>query len=475
MNVETLPRLHALGVAGGGARRVLALAATVLIACAALAATAATTQASASTGSSCSVAPPPTTGPAATESFYQYTGSTSLCSIAPGTVLKTRTIAWNVASIPLPVTVVQLLYRTTNAQGQADTDVTSVLLPPGGVTASRRLIGYGSYYDSLNPGDEPSVTFAGAAYSSGTELTTIETTDLVPLLLAGDTVSVADTEGQAADFAAGPEYGYTTLDGVRAALNSTATNLSPSAKVALIGYSGGAIATSWAAQEAPSYAPDVESRLVGASMGGLLVDPDHNLHYIEGSSTWAGVMPMAIVGIGRAYGISFSQYLSANGDAVVAAMQNDNINEAEDDYSGITWSDLAAAGYPEPEDVPPFVTIANRLILGRAGMPKVPEFIAQGTGGQQDGTDPSATYGAGDGVMVAGDVRSYAREVCASGDPVDFQQFTDLSHEETEVPWLAETLPWLTARFAGTAAPQDCSTIAPGNSLAPATLGSAGQ
>ena len=252
--------------------------------------------------SACTVAPPPTTGPAATDPFYEYTGSTSLCAIAPGTVLKTRTITWHVASIALPVTVVQLLYRTTNAQGQADTDVTSVLLPPGGVTASTRLIGYGSYYDSLNPEDEPSATFAGAAYSSGTELTTIETTDLAPLLLAGDTVSVADTEGQTADFAAGPEYGYTTLDGIRAALNSTATNLSPTARVALVGYSGGAIATSWAAQEAPDYAPDVERRLVGASMGGLLVDPDHNLHYIAGSSTWAGVMPMALVGIGRAYG-----------------------------------------------------------------------------------------------------------------------------------------------------------------------------
>lgn len=471
MNVEPLPRLPGVGV--GGARRLLVLAAVVLIASAVLAVTAATSRASVSASGSCTVAPPPTTGPAATESFYQYTGSTSLCAVAPGTVLKTRTITWHVASIALPVTVVQLLYRTTNAQDQADTDVTSVLLPPGGVTASSRLIGYGSYYDSLDPQDEPSVTFAGAAYSSGTELTTIETTDLAPLLLAGDTVSVADTEGQTADFAAGPEYGYTTLDGIRAALNSTATNLSPTAKVALIGYSGGAIATSWAAQEAPSYAPDLERRLVGASMGGLLVDPDHNLHYIEGSSTWAGVMPMAIVGVARAYGISFSQYLSANGKAVVAAMQNDNINEAEADYSGITWADLAAAGYPEPEDVPPFVTIANRLILGRTGMPKVPEFIAQGTGGQQDGTQPSATYGAGDGVMLAGDVRSYAREVCASGDPVDYHQFADLSHEETEVPWLAETLPWLTARFAGTAAPQDCATIAPGNSLAPVALGSA--
>ena len=347
-----------------------------------------------------------------------------------------------------------------------------MLLPPGGFTASSRLIGYGSYYDSLNPQDEPSVTFAGAPYSSGTELTTIETTDLAPLLLAGDTVSVADTEGQTADFAAGPEYGYTTLDGIRAALNSTATNLSPSAKVALIGYSGGAIATSWAAQEAPSYAPDVESRLVGASMGGLLVDPDHNLHYIEGSSTWAGVMPMAIVGIGRAYGISFSQYLSANGNAVVAAVQNDNINEAENDYTGIMVR-------PRRRAVP---GARGRAAIRHDRQPADPRQRrhAQGPGAHRPGHGrtagwhrPKRDLRRGDGVMVAGDVRSYAREVCASGDPVDYQQFTALSHEETEAPWLTETLPWLTARFAGAAGPQDCSTIAPGNSLAPVTFGSA--
>jgi hypothetical protein len=470
VNAQTLPG-SATDALGDVARRLLALAAAVLAVCAILALTATTTHAAEQSGGSCVVAAPPTTGPAATESFYQYTGSTSLCAIAPGTVLNTRTILWHVASLPLPVTVVQLLYRTTNALGEADTGVTSVLLPPGGVTASSRLIGYGSYYDSLNPDDEPSVTFAGAGYSSGTELTTVETTDILPLLLAGDTVSVADTEGQTADFAAGPEYGYTTLDGLRAALNSTATNLDSNARVALVGYSGGAIATSWAAQEAPSYAPDIESRLVGASMGGLLVDPDHNLHYIEGSATWAGVMPMAIVGIARAYAVSFSQYLSANGNAVVAAMQNDNINQAETKYPGITWSDLAAPEYPQPEDVPPLVRIANRLILGSAGMPVVPELIAQGTGGQQDGTNPSPTYGAGDGVMLAGDVRSYAREVCASGDPVDYQEFSGLSHEQTEVPWLTATLPWLAARFAGAPAPQDCSAIPPGNSLAPVTVG----
>ncbi|WP_206685525.1 lipase family protein, partial [Escherichia coli] len=53
-------------------------------------------------------------------------------------------------------------------------------------------------------------------------------------------------------FAAGPEYGMTTLDSIRAALNTPSTGLNPSSKVAMIGYSGGAIATNWAAQLAPS-------------------------------------------------------------------------------------------------------------------------------------------------------------------------------------------------------------------------------
>jgi hypothetical protein len=94
-------------------------------------------------------------------------------------------------------------------------------------------------------------------------------------------------------------------------------------------------------------------------------------------------------------------------------------------------------------------------------------LVAQGTGGQLDGTDPSATYGAGDGVMIAGDVRSYARQVCATGDPVDYVQAEGLSHELTEPVWSTATLAWVAARFAGAPATSDCSTIAPGNSLAP--------
>jgi hypothetical protein len=62
--------------------------------------------------------------------FYRYEGNAPLAGIAPGTVLKTRTLAYHVAGVPLPVSAVQLLYRSTGPVGQPTVNVTSVLLPP---------------------------------------------------------------------------------------------------------------------------------------------------------------------------------------------------------------------------------------------------------------------------------------------------------------------------------------------------------
>jgi hypothetical protein len=444
-------------------RRAL-VAAIALLALATLA-----TQAVFATQARAATAPPPP----AKDPFYRYSGATPLKSIAPGTVLKSRTISWHVAGISLPVTVNQLLYRSTTALGTPTVNVTSVLLPPA-PSVTPHLVAYNSFYDSTTTADDPSYSFSGAPYDQGRELTTIETGDLSALLLSGDTVSVADTEGEQADFAAGPEYGMLTLDGIRAALASPLDGLSSTTPVALMGYSGGAIATGWAAQMAPGYASDINRLLVGATMGGVLIEPDHNLHYVEGSSTWAGVMPMALVGITRAYHIDISPYLTPYGRQVANTLQATSINNAESDYPGITWSQIAKPQYPQPETVPVFVKVANKLILGHDALPTVPLQIVQGDQGELDGTNNSQPgIGPGDGVMIAGDVRSYAREACASGDPVDYTE-TPLTHETTEPVWSAAALAWLAGRFAGIAAPSDCSTIAPGNPLDPVSVQPAG-
>lgn len=408
-------------------------------------------------------------GPAYAEtgSFYQYTGSTPLSQIPDGTVLNTRTVRYHVAGIPTPVRAVQLLYRSTDARGDAVANVTSVLEP---LISNGKAVSYQSFYDSLNPADSPSRAIAGDA-SLGGLMNDAETLFIAPLLTQGYTVVVADTEGQNADFAAGPEYGRLTLDSMRAASSSKATGLNADTRFGMIGYSGGAIATDWAAALAPKYAPDINARLVGYTEGGLLVDPIHNLRYVGGSLEWAGITPMAVAGVARAYGISFDQYLNSYGRQVMAKMQNASIDDVLYQYPFLTWKQLVKPQYANPTSIPAMVTTVNRLNLGSRPSPTIPGFIAQGTGGYLDGTAGNKPgIGPGDGVMIAGDVRTLARQYCAAGVPVKYTQYNLLTHELTAAAWAPSALGWLNGRFAGTAAPSSCGSIAPGNSLAPATI-----
>jgi hypothetical protein len=398
--------------------------------------------------------------------FYRYEGSRPLASIAPGTVLKTRVLAYHVAGIPLPIEAVQLLYRTTGQLGQPTVNVTSVLRPPSR-SGSPTIISYQSFYDSLNPADEPSYAISGGLTLGGL-IPNVESVLIVPTLLAGETVVVPDTEGEAADFAAGPEYGTDTLDSLRAALRSPLTGLKEAHQIGLAGYSGGAIATEWAAELAPSYAPDLDWRIVGAAMGGVLVDPAHNLHYIEGSSEWAGLMPMALIGIARAFQIDITPYLSEYGAQLYTKLQRASIIDALGFYPGLTWAQLAKPEHPTPESIPVYVETANRLIMGNKHTPSVPLFIGQGAGGELEGTPGNKPgIGPGDGVMIAGDVRSLAREYCARGVPVQYTEYPHLSHTLGAIRWLPEAVAWLGGRLVDQAPPQDCGQIPAGNSLAP--------
>ena len=61
--------------------------------------------------------------------FYTYSGSTPLESIAPGTVLATRSIPYHILGIPTALKTTQLLYRSTSQTGQPTVNVTSVIQP----------------------------------------------------------------------------------------------------------------------------------------------------------------------------------------------------------------------------------------------------------------------------------------------------------------------------------------------------------
>ncbi len=408
----------------------------------------------------------------ASDAFYQYTGSTPLSSIAPGTVVKTRTVPYHILGLATPLKATQLLYRATNAQGQPTVNATSVIQPACLLCMNReKVISYQSFYDSLNPNDQPSVQIAGGLTLGGV-IPQIETVLFAPFLLKGYTIITSDTQGQTANFAAGPEYGTNTLDSIRAAISSPAVDLSSKAKVAMIGYSGGAIATEWAAELAPTYAPDLNKNLIGAAFGGVLVHPAHNLPYVEGTSIWAGVAPMALIGIARAYGIDLSPYVSANGAALLAKLDKASIVNVLGQYPGLKWSDFVKPAYPRPENIQAYVINANKVIMGTGGTPKIPMLIGQGTGGELEGTPGDKPgIGKGDGVMIAGDVRSLARKYCSKGVKIKYNQYGG-SHITSALEWLPQAISWTFARFGlfgPYPIPQNCSSIAPGNSLAPIT------
>ena len=96
--------------------------------------------------------------------FFQYTDSTPLADIAPGAILKSRTISVYIAGIKTTLKATQLVYRSTDAKQRPTANVTTIFAPDCSKTSctnKNKVISYQSFYDSLNPEDGPSRAYAG--------------------------------------------------------------------------------------------------------------------------------------------------------------------------------------------------------------------------------------------------------------------------------------------------------------------------
>jgi pimeloyl-ACP methyl ester carboxylesterase len=383
--------------------------------------------------------------------FYTYTGSTPLSQIAPGTVLKERSVSLSIEGVTVPVSTEQVLYRTTGEQGQPTVTVTTIIRPLLALLLGTKIVAYQTAYDALGSECDPSYTLRGGNPSDSTAQE--EELAIAAYVVAGFTVTVPDYEGTNLDWGAGQESGYGTLDAIRATENYLGA--SSSTKVGMVGYSGGAIATEWAAELAPSYAPGLH--IVGAAAGGVPVDFAHNLTYINGDDDWSGVIPAVLVSLGRAFGVNITPYLSSYGEQLTSQVSGECIASFASSYPGLTIQQLLLPQYSNPFSVPVLVTILNHLIMGTSGgIPDEPLLFGVG---DSDGT--------GDGIMIDGDVEALAHEYCQRGVPVTFTVYPGLPHSDAAVPFEVQALTFLEGRFNGAPAPDGCASIGPGNSLAP--------
>jgi len=379
--------------------------------------------------------------------FYSY--SRLLAGIAPGTVLRTRTISLAENGTSTAMTGTQVLYRTTSELGLPTVTVATVIAPAPQIGPTR-IVSYQTAYDALGSQCDPSYTLQGGTSGDGTA--SQEEQVILGYVKAGDTVVVSDYEGENLDWGAGQESGYGTLDGIRAAehLLSLPTASTP---VGMIGYSGGSIATEFASELAPSYAGNLD--IVGVAEGGIPVDFFHNLAYINGSPSWSGVIPAEFVALSRAFGISFANYLSPYGAKIFSQVKYECINSFFGSYPGLTYQKLFKPQYQNIFKIAPIVSVTDHLIMSDSGTPKGPLFIGVGNA---DGT--------GDGIMVAADDEALAHTYCQRGVPVQFSQYSGDDHTQAAVPFEVAAASFLAQRLAGIPVSNGCASIGTGNSLA---------
>jgi hypothetical protein len=373
-----------------------------------------------------------------------------LTATPPGTVLRERTIALGYLGIAPPIAASQVLYRTTGELGQPTVTVATILRPLLALGPTR-IVADQTAYDALGGECAPSYTLQGGNPGFGTA--EVEENLGLTYLLQGDTLVISDYEGETLDYGAGQESGYGTLDGVRAA-ESALKVPQATTKVALLGYSGGAIATDYAAELQPRYAPGLD--IVGAAIGGVPVDYAHTFQYINGSAGWSGVIPAILVGLARGFKVNLSPFLSPYGQQVISQVAPECINTFLGAYPGLTIQKLLKPQYQNYTKVPAFVRMLNKSIMSDTGTPRGPLYIGNGV---SDGT--------GDGVMIAKDVQQLARTYCQRGVGVQFSLYKGLNHDGGAVPYETSALNFIAERFQGISPPDDCGSIGPGNALTP--------
>lgn len=142
-----------------------------------------------------------------------------------------------------------------------------------------RVVSVQLWEDAASVNCAPSYTLARGFRAPNVFTGVLDAPVIISMALArGWYVLVPDHQGPRAAFMAGYEEGQATLDGIRAGL--TFLGLPHDTSVGLIGYSGGAHATAWAAHLQEQYAPDLH--VISAAYGGTPIDLNTLVSHLNG-------------------------------------------------------------------------------------------------------------------------------------------------------------------------------------------------
>ncbi|WP_454196281.1 lipase family protein [Nocardia sp. Marseille-Q1738] len=369
-----------------------------------------------------------------TDSFYQ--PPEGFESRPPGGILRAREVRLAVLTVlPLNVRSWQLLYRTTDLFGRPAAAVTTVLLPAGAdPNRSRPLVSLQFYYDSASPDCAPSFVLRQGAGLPGAEgiHSQSELIAVAALLSQGWAVSIPDYEGLEGHLAVAEEPGYMTLDGIRAAERFEPLGLDgANTPVALWGYSGGGMASGWAAEMQPAYAPELDVK--GIALGAPTSDVVSLLH-VNGSM-FSSLIGIGISSLRKAYPEfreASDRYLTPEGRALMdrtaaQCLPRNALTQMFVDYQRMLTIPIA-----DFLAVPEIAEVFDATVLGR-NIPTAPIFLYHGV------WDEAVPIWTND---------LLAQRYCAGGASVVYQRDHFSEHLSLPSLGMADTFNWLKARLA---------------------------
>jgi dipeptidyl aminopeptidase/acylaminoacyl peptidase len=330
----------------------------------------------------------------------------------------------------------RIVYHSTDGGG-VPIDMTGVVIvPPGPApTGGRDIVAWAHGTSGIADGCAPSRNSWLFDSIAG----------LRDLLKRGYIVAATDYQGLGGPgphpYLIGASAAHSVLDAVRAA--RAVPHASASNRFALWGESQGGHATLWSAQLAAAYAPELE--LVGAAADAPTVDLVANLAGNTNAAVRALITAYAAASWSEVYDIPLSTITGPVGEDLIHRLAKNCVTL--DGFKLRTKIGLVRLTHQlrglDLNASPRWAELmrVNSVAPRKLG---VPLLIAQGSAD----------------VIVAPEVtRQFVEQMCRVGQPLRFVEVAGGDHVTIAKRTARTTIDWISGRFAGNAAPDNCSRL----------------
>lgn len=358
-----------------------------------------------------------------------------LASARNGQVINTRDVMMP-AFFGYPVT--EIAYRSTDSH-DAPILATATVIRPQNARPDGPVLSYHHYLNALGQGCAPTETLVNPT------IETVQDNAMVFLRLKLDqgwTVIIPDHLGPKVAYPGGRLSGRIALDGMRAVRDEPRFD-SRHSRFGALGYSGGGIASGWAANLHESYAPDVD--LVGVAQGGVPTDMTTMARMI---GNWPhpafGLAFAAAVGMAREYPeqVRLEEKLTPMGWDLYNSMRG-RCTALLLTFGAFRSVPMVLRGGDLLAEEGLMRAFAENSIALAPEVPRVPVFM------WHSHTDPLVPFW---------DAEATAKRYCREGTPLVWEPALWPEHLVAAVEKLPAAFDWLQQRFDGVPAPRACLT-----------------